>query len=160
MDQITWDFVWKDLLWVYYEFCSSQGHMAIKKAKTVWRPEWVWLLQSPYDLGFDKIQNKPIKDPYMQNFMSFGQWGADLQHPSWRSLHTLLSPFFDLRHSDGCKYKMILVILQIRTNMKNQFYLVKLLCTSWFSTRSTSNSKLQLTNTTKNISFLEVFESA
>ena len=51
-------------------------------------------LYRPYDLGLDKNQMYLIKDPYIQNFMSFAPLGAMLQHPPIWSLHTLLSPFY------------------------------------------------------------------
>ena len=38
------------LFWIFW----SQGHMAIRKAKAVWRPDWVW----QYSLSFDKSQYK------------------------------------------------------------------------------------------------------
>ena len=46
---------------IFFQIFEISYQKFQRKAKDVWRPEWV-----------DKIQNKPIKDPYMQNFMSWG----------------------------------------------------------------------------------------
>ena len=56
------------------------------EAKPVWRPKQLWPLENPGDIGLNKIQNKHAKVPFMQNFMSMGPMGAELQHPSLLSI--------------------------------------------------------------------------
>ena len=44
MDQMTWNFACRGLLWVSIEFWSSQGHVTSIKAKPVLASKWDWLL--------------------------------------------------------------------------------------------------------------------
>ena len=50
------------------------------------------VLQRSYDLDLSKNQMLLQKVPQMQNFKSFGPWGAELQSPSLLSSLTLLPP--------------------------------------------------------------------
>ena len=70
-----------------------------------------------YDFELNKNQNKRTKDPQMQNFMSFGPLGAELQHPSYWSSHTLLSPFRSLETRNKTMFVNIVVCYLIKTNL-------------------------------------------
>ena len=105
MAQMTWNFACEDLLRIYFDFCSSQCHMTSIEANSIWWPDQVWPLLKTCDLGTDKNQNKRAKDPHIQNFMSFGPLGAELQHPSQWNLLTLLPPFVNKFETETNHYK-------------------------------------------------------
>ena len=58
MDQMTWNFACRGLLWVTIDLWSSQGHVTSKEANNIWRSEQVWPQQRSHHLNLTKSFNK------------------------------------------------------------------------------------------------------